>query len=207
MDSGSNHVNSHMGILFMSYGLTDNITLIKFAVLKNETSFLSTALAVKWNSAFYAGSSDKPPIGSGETTLDFKILYDLNVVNDFHLSFIPTYNYLITDYDSITNNFTGIVITGDFPIWNNRFFGEFGADISYKFSSGSAAGNSEWFFKGTLVFSDRCCKVVLIKANRKSRNPFSQISSVPQRHPGPFYHNRRFQSSPKCTSQTYPCAI
>ena len=25
--SGSNHVNSHMGILFMSYGLTDNITL------------------------------------------------------------------------------------------------------------------------------------------------------------------------------------
>ena len=190
--AGSNQVNSHMGILFMSYGLTDNITLgtnlnysykhsaggtgdsysngmddiltlIKVAVFKDETSFLSTAFAVKWNSAFYAGSSEKPPIGSGGTTLDFKILYDLKVVNDFYLSFIPTYNYLITDNTQVTNNFTGIVITGDFPLWNNRLFGEFDMDISYKFSSGSAAGDSEWFFKGFLGLQYRISPALFLQ--------------------------------------------
>jgi len=196
LPAATNYVHSNMGILFMSYGLTDNITLgtnlnysfkhlehssvagtdhfysngmddiltlIKFAVLKNEKSFLSTALAVKWNSAFYAGSSEKPTIGSGGTTLDFKILYDLDVKDDFQISFIPTYNYLITDNDTVTNNYTGIVITGDVPIWNNRLYGEFDLDISYKFSSGSATADDEWFFKGYLGLQYRIYKTMFVQ--------------------------------------------
>lgn len=183
MPSGSNQVNSHMGILFMSYGLTDNITLgtnlnysykhskhttaggtsdsysngmddiltlLKFAVIKSETSHLSTAIAVKWNSAFYASSSEKPPIGSGGTTLDFKILYDVQLGSNFWITFVPSYNYLFTDNDKTTNNITSLILTADFPIWNNRLYGEFDADISYKFTTGNAIADSEWFFKGFL---------------------------------------------------------
>jgi hypothetical protein len=194
--AGSNYIHSNMGILFMSYGLTDNITLgtnlnysfkhsemttgagtthsysngmddiltlMKFRLFKDERSFISGAFAVKWNSAFYATDSEKPPIGSGGTTLDFKLLYDLQVINGFQLSFVPTYSYLITDNDSVTNNFTGIIITGDVPIWNNRLFGEFDIDISYKFSSGSAGADSEWFFKGFLGLQYKLNKTVFLQ--------------------------------------------
>jgi len=196
LPAGTNYVHSNMGILFMSYGLTDNITLgtnlnysfkhserstgtgidhsysngmddiltlVKFALVQNERSFLSTALAVKWNSAFYASSSRNTPIGSGGTTLDIKILYDLDVKDDFQLSFVPAYNYLITDNNAVTNNFTGIVITGDIPIWNSRLYGEFDLDISYKFSSGSATADDEWFFKGYLGLQYRIYKAMFIQ--------------------------------------------
>ncbi len=143
-----------------SNGMDDILTLMKFAVLKSETSYLSAVLAVKWNSAFYVSSSEKPPIGSGGTTLDCKILYDVQVIHDFWITMISNYNYLITDNDSRNNNYAGFVITGDFPIWENKLYGEIDAEISYSFPSGSSKADSEWFFKGFLGLQYKISKTL-----------------------------------------------
>jgi len=180
LPAGTKDVSSHMGVLFLSYGLTDTITLgtnllyaykvsssggtqkssshgmddiltlVKFSIFRNEAFFLSSALAVKWNSAFYGSSSEMPPIGSGGTTLDFKLLSDTRIKNEFWISTIFTYNYLITDNSSSANNTLALVVTGDFPLWSKKLYGEFDTDINYSFASGDSNARSEWFFKGFL---------------------------------------------------------
>ncbi len=137
--------NSILPVAPTSHGLDDIVTLIKFAILKNKTSYLSGAFSIKWNSAFYVSSDSTPTIGTNSTDIIGKILYDKKV-GKVWITLIPSYTFMIKNNSNYDNEIR-FISTGSMNVWKNKLFTEMNIDLDYTFNSDSNA-DPELIWKG-----------------------------------------------------------
>ncbi len=154
-------ITAHTGLLFASYGITNNITFgtniyysdktqsnpmgtnsaygigdlsnfFKIKIKGNKKMFLSAIVGVKWNSAHYFSSDTIPPIGTKTTDIMVKMPFDRKF-NKVYMTIIPSYSYSISDDTTKYENTLKLITSFDINC-RHKVAIETGGEMDYYFS-------------------------------------------------------------------------